>query len=99
LDYFKPLETYLDEELKKAEEMIGWETKYKEFYREGERYEDEATQFLKDLDPIYLREANAQMVTRWQSITDINDEHSQEEVSPFQLLCIHSLKLKRRMLF
>ena len=61
--------------------------------------EDEATQFLKDLDPIYLREANAQMVTRWQSITDITTEHSQEEVSPFQLLCIHSLKLKRRMLF
>jgi hypothetical protein len=89
----------LDQELTKSEEMIGWETKYKEFYREGERYEDEATQFLKDLDPIYLREANAQMVTRWQSITDINDEHSQEEVSPFQLLCIHSLKLKRRMLF
>jgi hypothetical protein len=99
LDYFKPLETYLDEELKKAEEMIGWETKYKEFYREGERYEDEATQFLKDLDPIYLREANAQMVTRWQSITNITTEHSQEEVSPFQLLCIHSLKSKRRMLF
>lgn len=48
--------------------------------------EDEATQFLKDLDPIYLKEANTQMTTRWQSITDITDEHSQAEVSPFQLL-------------
>jgi hypothetical protein len=48
--------------------------------------EDEATQFLKDLDPIYLREANTQMTTRWQSITDITEEHSQAEVSPFQLL-------------
>ena len=52
--------------------------------------EDEATQFLEDLDPIYLREANAQMVTRWQYITDITDEHSQAQVSPFQLLCIYS---------
>ncbi len=48
--------------------------------------EDEATQFLNDLDPVYLKEANTQMKTRWQSITDITEEHSQAEVSPFQLL-------------
>lgn len=48
--------------------------------------EDEATKFLADLDQIYLKEANTQMKARWQSITDITEEHSQAEVSPFKLL-------------
>ncbi len=92
IDYFKPLQDYLNEQLKKSNEAIGWVSKYQDFYVNGERYpqlntnEDEATQFLNDLDPVYLKEANTQMKTRWQSITDITEEHSQAEVSPFQLL-------------
>ena len=43
--------------------------------------EVEATQFLTDLDPDYLREANAQMKVRWQYITDVNDANSQAQVS------------------
>ncbi|KAK4008639.1 hypothetical protein OUZ56_013772 [Daphnia magna] len=42
--------------------------------------EDEATLFLEQLDPTYLREANAQMTTRWQYMTDITDEHAQAQV-------------------
>lgn len=43
--------------------------------------QDEATLFLEQLDPTYLREANAQMTTRWQYMTDITDEHAQAQVS------------------
>lgn len=50
--------------------------------------EGEATQFLEQLDPIYLKEANAQMTTRWQYITDVTDEHSQAQVSLHPTLVI-----------
>lgn len=53
--------------------------------------EVQATQFLNDLDPIYLREANAQMKARWDYITDVTDAHSQAQVKRF---LDHSLTLK-----
>lgn len=33
LDYFAPLSTYLDEQLKKSEEATGWESRYASFYQ------------------------------------------------------------------
>ena len=42
--------------------------------------EAEATQFLRDLDPRYIIEANAQMMTRWKYITNVTDENSNAQV-------------------
>lgn len=42
--------------------------------------EDEARQFLVDLDQEYLVAANKQMQSRWAYITDVTDEHSAAEV-------------------
>ena len=42
--------------------------------------EVEATQFLQELDSRYLIEANAQMMTRWKYITNVNDENSNAQV-------------------
>lgn len=38
IDYFKPLQDYLNEQLKKSNEAIGWVSKYQDFYVNGERY-------------------------------------------------------------
>ena len=40
-----------------------------------------ATTFLNELDPTYLKEANAQMKARWAYITDITDATSQAQVN------------------
>ncbi len=42
--------------------------------------EDEAKQFLVDLDKEYLVAANKQMKSRWDYITDVTEEHSKAEV-------------------
>lgn len=42
--------------------------------------EDEAKQFLVDLDKEYLVAANKQMKSRWDYITDVTEEHSNAEV-------------------
>ena len=42
--------------------------------------EDEAKQFLVDLDKEYLVAANKQMKSRWAYITDVTEEHSNAEV-------------------
>ena len=43
--------------------------------------EAQATQFLEDLDPRYLTAANAQMLIRWNYITNVTDENSNAAVS------------------
>ena len=42
--------------------------------------EDQARQFLVDLDKEYVVEANAQMMTRWAYITDVSDANSNAQV-------------------
>lgn len=42
--------------------------------------ENQAKQFLAELDPNYLEEANRQMQARWAYITDVNDENSNSQV-------------------
>lgn len=42
--------------------------------------EQEATAYLDQLDPTYLREANAQMKVRWQYITNVTDANSAAQV-------------------
>ena len=43
--------------------------------------EDDAVKFLQDLDPKYLDAANKQMKTRWDYITNINDQTEKAQVS------------------
>lgn len=40
LDYFQPLSDYLDEEIKKGGEQVGWDLHYEDFYRSRGRFEE-----------------------------------------------------------
>ena len=42
--------------------------------------EDQARQFLVDLDKEYVVEANAQMMARWAYITDVSDANTNAQV-------------------
>ena len=55
--------------------------------------EDDAREFIDSLDAIFCDAGNAEMVARWNYITDITPEHEEEMVSS---LLIPTIKLNYR---